>query len=103
MNHYNIALLNSPLEPLTYQSNSYIAIGTKVTVPMRSKEVEGVVLGVCDKPSFDCLEILESSGFCYSPKQLEIATFMALAKLILSALPWLLMTTPFNPTNIAPL
>ena len=44
---------------------------------MRSKEVEGVVVGVCDKPSFDCIEILESSGFCYSPKQLEIVTFMA--------------------------
>ncbi len=42
---------------------------------MRGKEVDGVVVAVCDEPSFVCLEILESSGFCYAPQQLEIATF----------------------------
>ncbi|MDK9692940.1 MAG: primosomal protein N' [Sulfurimonas sp.] len=77
MNYYNIALLNSPLEPLTYKSQHTISLGAKVTVLVRGKEVEGVVVGGCDEPSFECLEILETSTFCYSPKQLEIATFMA--------------------------
>lgn len=77
MNYYNIALLNSPLEPLTYKSQHATLVGAKVTVPIRGKEVDGVVVAVCDEPLFVCLEILESSGFCYSSKQLEIATFMA--------------------------
>ncbi|MDQ1264055.1 MAG: hypothetical protein QG559_1056 [Campylobacterota bacterium] len=77
MNHYNIALLNSPLEPLTYKSQHTISLGAKVKVKLRHKEVDGVVVAQSGEVAFKCSEILESSGFYYSPKQLEVAHFIA--------------------------
>jgi primosomal protein N' (replication factor Y) len=44
---------------------------------MRNREVDGVVIEVCKKPSFACLEILEIDSFMYSAKQLLLAKFIS--------------------------
>ncbi|MEK6658299.1 MAG: primosomal protein N' [Campylobacterota bacterium] len=77
MNYYNITLINSPLEPFTYQSPKIIDIGIKVKVKVRNREVDGVVVLKCDEPSFECLEILEVYDSVYSAKQLELAKFIS--------------------------
>jgi primosomal protein N' (replication factor Y) len=77
LNYYNIALINSPLEPFTYQSPNIIDIGVKVKVKVRNRVVYGVVVSTCEKPSFECLEILEVLNFFYSPKQIESARFIS--------------------------
>jgi len=77
LHYYNIALLNSPLEPFTYQSSKIIDIGTKVKVKVRNRVVEGVVIAKCDEPLFECLEILEVDDSIYSTKQLELAKFIS--------------------------
>ncbi|MDD5373794.1 MAG: primosomal protein N' [Sulfurimonas sp.] len=77
MNYYNIALINSPLEPFTYQSLKIMDIGTKVKVKVRNREVEGIVIAKCDEPIFECLEILEIYNLVYSTKQLELGKFIS--------------------------
>ncbi|QFR42658.1 primosomal protein N' [Sulfurimonas xiamenensis] len=77
MHYYDIALLSSPLEPFTYQSESAIDIGTKVKVKMRNREVFGVAVSTSDEPSFKTSEILEICGSIYTSKQLELARFIS--------------------------
>ncbi|MGB3749995.1 MAG: hypothetical protein WA945_00345, partial [Arcobacteraceae bacterium] len=56
---YTVALLNSPLEPLTYKSEEEIQIGTLVEVSLqrRVKLLKGVILEVVEKPTFRCVTI----------------------------------------------
>ena len=51
---YNVALLHSPLEPLTYKSVEEIKIGTLVEVPLqkRVKLQKSVIVKIVEKPSF---------------------------------------------------
>lgn len=77
MHYYSIALLGSPLEPLTYHSSSSIPIGTKVSVHLSKRLVEGMVLSLSDKPSFDTSEILETLPYYFETIQIKTAHFMA--------------------------
>ncbi len=79
MYYYEIALLRSPLDPLTYQSETDIALGTKVLVSLqkRAKFQEGVVIKKVPKPSFRCLEIREITQYTYSELMLQSAFFIA--------------------------
>jgi primosomal protein N' (replication factor Y) len=77
LNYYSISLLGSPLEPFTYNSLKNITVGTRVSVNVRNRTVDGVVLLKTDKPEFKTLEILEISDFFYSKKQLELAKFIS--------------------------
>ena len=77
MNFYNISLIGSPLDPFTYKSLQIIKIGTKVSVNVRNRVVNGVILALTKEPTFKTLEILDVSDFCYSSKQLELAKFIS--------------------------
>ena len=77
MNFYNISLLGSPLEPFTYNSLQTIGIGTRVSVNVRNRLVNGVVISKRSEPDFKTLEILEISEFTYSKKQIELAKFIS--------------------------
>jgi primosomal protein N' (replication factor Y) len=70
LNYFNISLINSPLEPLTYESSTDIENGTKVRVKIKNRLVDGVVIAKCEKPSFECLEIFEILDLYFSSKQL---------------------------------
>ena len=77
MHYYCLALLGSPLEPLTYHSQIPLSIGTKVTAMLGSREIQGVVVDEVKKPDFKTNTILESLLFVYSKFQIQIAQFMA--------------------------
>ncbi|MDP3465793.1 MAG: primosomal protein N', partial [Sulfuricurvum sp.] len=77
MHFYSIALLGSPLESLTYHSDTVLEKGTKVSVPLSSREMEGVILLAVEKPAFKTHSILETFPFIYSEIQLQIASFMS--------------------------
>ena len=70
---YNVALLNSPLEPLTYQSEEDISIGTLVEVSLqrRVKLQKAVIVKVVEKPVFKCVTIKEISTYYYDKKMLK--------------------------------
>ncbi len=76
---YNVALLNSPLEPLTYQSVEDIKIGTLVEVSLqrRAKLQKAVIVKIVEKPSFKCVNIKEISTYFYDDKMLETASFIS--------------------------
>lgn len=79
MYFYEIALLNSPLEPLTYTSNKKIDVGTLVEVSLqkRVKLQKGVVVKEVEKPTFKCVEIKSISNYIYDTKMLETSSFIA--------------------------
>ena len=77
MNYYSITLLSSPLEPFTYNSLEKLEIGTKVSVSVRNRVINGVIISTCQKPEFETNEILEVSDFFYSLKQIELAKFIS--------------------------
>jgi len=77
LHYYNISLLNSPLEPFTYNCSQSVDIGTKVKVKVRNRLVEGVIIATSQKPDFSTNEIMELSSHVYSAKQIALARFIS--------------------------
>ena len=77
MHYYDIALINSPLNSFTYQSQGAIEIGTKVKVKVKNRDAYGVVLSIAKEPDFKTCEILEVDDLIYSDKQLSLAKFIS--------------------------
>ncbi len=75
--YYQISIIGSALEPLTYCSDIDIAIGDEVIVPLRTKSVRGVVIEQCEKPEFKTTNISDKTSYYYSSNQLKIATFIS--------------------------
>ena len=79
MYYYEIALLQSPLNLLTYQSSKKIDIGTLIEVPLqkRKKLQNGVAIQEVIKPSFKCVEISNITKYYYDKKMIETALFVS--------------------------
>lgn len=79
MFYYEIALLKSPLEPLTFQYENEIKIGTLVEVQLRNREklLKGVVVKEVEKPSFKCVNITNILDFYYDQMMLQTASFVS--------------------------
>jgi primosomal protein N' (replication factor Y) (superfamily II helicase) len=73
----SIALLGSPLEPLTYHSPIPLNVGVEVEVPLSKRVLRGVVISECAKPDFATQPIGEISQFSYFDTQIKTATFMS--------------------------
>ncbi|MDC0933707.1 primosomal protein N', partial [Arcobacteraceae bacterium] len=97
---YNVALLNSPLEPLTYQCKEEIKIGTLVEVSLqrRVKLQKAVIVKSVEKPSFKCVNIKEITTSFYDKKMLEIASFIS-QYYVCSLGEALSIYTPFHPVE----
>ncbi len=74
--YYNIAILSSPLSPLTYKSDTKLQIGHQVLVLLRNRETIGVIVEEIEQPDFET-ETLTALNFYFSKKQLELARFIA--------------------------
>lgn len=79
MKYYEVALLKSPLEPLTYCHEETITIGLKVEVSIRNRKKlsEAVVLKEVEKPEFKCVKIQNVTSFFYDEKMFEISKFIS--------------------------
>ncbi|MBN2896623.1 MAG: primosomal protein N' [Campylobacterales bacterium] len=77
MPYYRIAILGSPLEPLTFSSPSPLEIGCVVSVALKKRAVAGVVVEEVEMPSFEILPVEASTQFYLSGLQRSIAGFMA--------------------------
>ncbi len=77
--YYLIALLKSPLSPLTYKSSKILSNGAivEVTLKNRKKLENGVVIKEVEKPIFKCTHIYRVSTNYYQTKTLQIADFIA--------------------------
>ncbi|MGB5792546.1 primosomal protein N' [Poseidonibacter sp.] len=79
MHYYELALLKSPLNNLTYQSEEKIQIGTKVKVKLQRRKVlnDAVVIKEVEKPSFKCVSIEELTKEYYNSQMLQTAHFVS--------------------------
>ena len=79
MFYYELALLKSPLNNLTYQSEEDIKIGTKTLVKLQNRKVlnDAIVIKKVEKPSFKCTDISEISNEYYDEMMLQTAHFVS--------------------------
>ncbi|PRM97061.1 primosomal protein N' [Aliarcobacter cryaerophilus] len=79
MNYYEVAILKSPLQNLTYQSEEIIENGSLVEVILAKRKNPNlaVVIKKVDKPDFKCSMILTIKDEFYSDFMLEIADFVS--------------------------
>ena len=79
MYYYELALLKSPLNNLTFQSEEKIELGTKVLIKLRQRKSldEAVVIKEVEIPSFKCTDISEITNEYFDEKMLQIATFVS--------------------------
>lgn len=75
--YYNLTILGSAQEPLTYASSHSFFIGECVNAPLRSHLKPATVLSKVQKPSFKCKEIELSLKEHFSSQQLQIAKFIS--------------------------
>ena len=80
MFYYEVALLKSPLNCLTYESEAKIEAGSKVLVQLQRRKVlnEAVVIKEVNKPEFKCVAIKEITNEYYDKKMLETASFVSM-------------------------
>lgn len=76
---YEVALLKSPLQNLTYQSENIIDIGSKVLVKLQNRKVlnEAIVIKNVDKPQFNCSDISQLTNEYFDEKILQTANFIS--------------------------
>ena len=79
MNYYELAILKSPLQNLTYESEEIIENGSLVEVILAKRKNSNlaVVIKKVDKPDFKCSTILTIKDEFYSDFMLEIADFVS--------------------------
>ena len=79
MFYYELALLKSPLNNLTFQSEEEIKTGTKVLIKLKQRKVldEAVLIKEVEKPKFKCTDISEITDEYYDEKMIQIATFVS--------------------------
>jgi len=74
---YRIALLNSPLEPLTYHCENSVVIGTEVEITLSNRSMKGVIIEESEKPDFLTQNILRISESFYPQRQIQFAQFIS--------------------------
>ena len=77
MYFYQLALLSSPLSPLTYHSKYLLKEGSVVDVELQKRVMRAVVLSISQEPDFETNEIVSVGEFFYSEKQRELASFIS--------------------------
>ena len=79
MYYYELALLKSPLNNLTFQSEEKILLGKKVLIKLKQRKNldEAVVIKEVEKPTFKCSDIVEITNEYFDEKMLQIASFVS--------------------------
>jgi primosomal protein N' (replication factor Y) len=79
LNYYEVAILKSPLQNLTYQSEEIIENGSLVEVILANRKNSNlaVVIKKVDKPDFKCSTILSIKDEFYSDFMLQIGDFIS--------------------------
>jgi primosomal protein N' (replication factor Y) len=79
MNYYEVVLLKSPLNSLTYCSSQDIELFTKVLIPLRGRKTssEAVVIKKVPKPEYNCKDIEKITQYYYSQQNIETAKFIS--------------------------
>ncbi|ASM38901.1 MAG: primosomal protein N' [Campylobacter sputorum] len=77
MFYYEVAILGSALNPLTYESKNEFLDGDIVNINLRNKSSLGVVIQEVKKPSFKTLPISSKSNLKFTQLQINLAKFIS--------------------------
>ena len=77
MYFYEVAILSSPLTPLTFKTQTELLIGRQIDVAVRNKKYKAVVLNLVTKPEFKTNDIEDISEFIYDSQQMKLAKFIS--------------------------
>ena len=72
-----MAILGSPIEPLTYHDRKKVKKGSLVEVTLHNRRKKGVVVEDVQKPTFETMRIDSATSLYFSKRQLETARFIA--------------------------
>ena len=75
--YYKVAILSSPLSPLTYRYEEKLQRGACVGVSLRGKRYEAVILEDTSEPDFTTSDVLDTKESFYAKEQLVTAEFIA--------------------------
>lgn len=77
MNYYKIAITGQKLDLLTYKSEREIEILTVVDILLSNKQKEGFVIEKCEKPTFECIEIISITDKFLPKEYLKTINFIS--------------------------
>ena len=77
--YYELALLKSPLENLTFENDDKLELGSLVKIKLRNRKVldNAVVIKEVPKPTFKCTKIDTLTNLFYSKEMLKTAKFIS--------------------------
>ena len=99
IHYYHIIIIASPTEGFTYRSSLALQSGAEVEVVFNGRTKKGVVFKEVAQPSFETLEITQSSGYIFSEKQRKVAQFIS-SYYVCSLGDALALFTPFSTKEI---
>jgi primosomal protein N' (replication factor Y) len=79
MYYYEVSILGTPLDLLTYQYIQNITVGTLVQVPLRGRQKlqTAVIINIVEKPTFKCIDIDTISCNYLSNDMMILALFVS--------------------------
>ena len=75
--YYLVSILNSPISPLTYESEYELKTGNIVEIRLNNKEKNGVIISKISKPDFKCNEILNVKDEYFTQAVISNAKFIS--------------------------
>jgi len=75
--YYKVSLLRSSAPHLTYASPQQLALGSLVSIPLKTTLKDAVVLQKVEKPEFETAQIVSVSDHYYSDDQMKVAKFIS--------------------------
>ena len=97
--YFEVAILRSPLQNLTYCYENIVQIGAIVEVKLRNRTTSAVVIKQVDEPFFKTIEIENITSYFYSSQNLQLATFIS-NYYVCSLGEALGVFTPFSDTKV---
>ncbi len=77
MFYFYIAIVGSPLSPLTYESDTALQPGQLVEVKLRNRLVRGIIYSQCEKPQFKCEKVENILELSFHAEYLKIFSFLS--------------------------
>jgi primosomal protein N' (replication factor Y) len=77
MHYYNVAVLRSATQLFTYTYNEKLAYGTLVTLLVKAREADAVIVEEVEKPSFECSSFIAIKPTYFSKQTQTLAFFIS--------------------------
>lgn len=77
MHYYQLSIIGSPLELLTYRHKDTLEINSVVYANLQNRLKQAVIIEKTSKPQFTCKDIQKSTEYFFSDTQMALAKFIS--------------------------